>query len=157
MRALHLVVSRRPSVRRGAPVFAGTSVPVRALIDHLDRGGDLEQFLARHDSVARDQALAACALGLEALLEAIPLDASPPQRSLLPRTDRDGVIQNAEELEAAQVVGRRVRCPGCRDLVFQSWPGGWDSHAATRCRGLAGADERARKAEFKRRFSSLFR
>jgi len=156
MRALHLVVSRTPSVRRGAPVFAGTTVPVRALIDHLDRGGDLEQFLARHDA-ARDQVLAACALGLEALLETIPLDSSPPQRSLLPRTDQDGVIQNAEELEAAQVVGRRVRCPGCRGLVFQSWPGGWDSHAATRCRGLVGIDERARKAEFKRRFSSLFR
>ena len=157
MRALHLVVTRTLGVRRGAPVFAGTTIPIRALIDHLDRGGDLEQFLARQPSLDKDQVLAAAALGLEALLERVPLDASPPQRSLLPRLGKDGVIENAEELEAAQVVGRRVRCPGCRALVFQSWPGGWDSHAASRCRGLSGNEPGARKREFKRRFSSLFR
>jgi len=157
MRALHHVITRTPGIRRGAPVFAGTQVPLRALIDHFDRGGDLDQFLARYPSVPKGLVLAACALGLEALTPRVALDPDPPQRSLLPQLDRGGVIVNPEGLEAAQVVGRRVRCPACRDLVFQSWPGGWDSHAATRCRGLSATGEADRKAEFKRRFGPLFR
>lgn len=43
------------------------------------------------------------------------------------------------------------RCPGC-DFEFLRWPSGWDSHAAHRCRGLAGTDPETRKAEYRRRF-----
>jgi hypothetical protein len=79
------------------------------------------------------------------------------QRSLLPRLDAGGVVTNAEELRVDQVVGKRVRCPGCRMLVFRSWPEGWDAHAASRCRGVTGSTPEQRKAEFKRRFGQLFR
>lgn len=157
MRALHQVITRTAGVRRGEAVFAGSRVPVRLLMDHLDRGGDLESFFARYPALPRDVVYAACALGLEALAAAAPLEPAVPQRSLLPRTDRDGVILNAEELAADQVIGRRVLCPSCRSLVFASWPGGWDAHAATRCRGLAARDAAARKAEYKRRYETLFR
>ena len=71
--------------------------------------------------------------------------------------DAAGVIVNAEELSVGQVVGKRVRCPACRMLVFQSWPEGWDAHAATRCRGLTGTGAEARKANFKSRYAQLFR
>lgn len=157
MRALHQVVSRAPGVRQGTAVFAATKVPVKALVDHLDRGGSLEEFNRRYPQVSRDVLQAACALGLEALIATTPLEPVIEQASLLPRTDQGGTILNGEELSASLVVGRKVRCPACRTLVFKSWPEGWDAHAAQRCRGLAGTDAAARKADFKRRYQHLFR
>lgn len=157
MRALYQVMVRTAEVRDGAPVFAETRIPVRSLMEHLDRGKDLESFLEAHPELSRDVVLQALALGLEALLEQVPLERGPSQRSLLPRLDAAGVIVNAEELSVGQVVGKRVRCPACRMLVFQSWPEGWDAHAATRCRGVGGASPEARKSEFKRRYAQLFR
>ena len=96
-------------------------------------------------------------MGLEALLGNVPLEKGPLQRSLLPSQNAAGVILNAEELAVDQVVGKRVRCPACRTLVFSSWPEGWDAHAASRCRGLPGKDPESRKSEFKRRYGQLFR
>jgi uncharacterized protein (DUF433 family) len=157
VRALYQIVVRTAEVRNGAPVFAGSEVPVRWLLEHLDRGKDVESFLAAHPEVRRDVALEALALGLEALLADVPLEKAPSQASLLPRVDAAGVIVNAEELSVGQVVGKRVRCPACRMLVFRSWPEGWDAHAAMRCRGLAGKDAEARKGDFKRRYGHLFR
>jgi len=157
LRALHQVMVRTAEVRDGAPVFAETRIPVRSLMEHLDRGKDLESFFDAHPELPRDVVLGALALGLEALLKQVPLDRGPSQRSLLPRLDSAGVIVNAEELSVGQVVGKRVRCPACRMLVFQSWPEGWDAHAATRCRGIQGATPSARKSEFKRRYAQLFR
>jgi uncharacterized protein (DUF433 family) len=157
VRALHQVIVRRAEVRGGAPVFAGTQVPVRSLLEHLDQGQDLDAFLTSHPDVRPDLVREALALGLEALLSAIPMERGPQQRSLLPSINPAGVIQNAEELMVGQVVGKKVRCPACRTLVFSSWPEGWDAHAASRCRGLPGTDPEARKAEFKRRYGQLFR
>lgn len=157
MRALHQVMLRTAEVRDGAPVFAETRIPVRSLLEHLDRGKDLESFLDAHPELNRDIVLQALAMGLEALLEQVPLERGPSQRSLLPRLDADNVIVNAEELSVGQVVGKRVRCPACRMLVFQAWPEGWDAHSATRCRGIQGATPGARKSEFKRRYAQLFR
>jgi uncharacterized protein (DUF433 family) len=157
VRALYQVVTRSPDIRRGVAVFAGTRIAVKTLIDHLDRGGTVEEFATRYPQVTRETLLAAVALGLEALIGTVPLEPALAQGSLLPRLDADGVIVNAEELVARQIVGRRVRCPACRALIFKSWPEGWDGHAAKRCRGLRGRDEPSRKAEFKRRFEPLFR
>jgi hypothetical protein len=139
------------------PVFAGTRVPVSRLLEHLDRGKSLDAFLAAYPELSADVVLQALALGLEALVKEVPLERGPQQRSLLPRQDADGVIVNAEELSVGQVVGKRVRCPACRKLVFQSWPEGWDAHVATRCRGVQGSSAEARKSEFKRRYAQLFR
>jgi uncharacterized protein (DUF433 family) len=157
VRALHQVVVRTAGVRGGAPVFAGSPVTVRSLLEHLDRGKDLDAFLAAHPEVHPDLVREALALGLEALLTTIPVERGPQQRSLLPSLNAAGVIQNAEELMVGQVVGKKVRCPACRTLVFSSWPEGWDAHAASRCRGLPGVDPEVRKAEFKRRYGQLFR
>jgi uncharacterized protein (DUF433 family) len=157
VRALHQVVVRTRDVRQGLAVFAGSDVPVRSLLEHLDRGRELEAFLTSHPELRREVVLQALALGLEALARDVPLEPGPQQRSLLPRTDAAGVIVNAEELSVGQVVGKRVRCPACRSLVFRSWPEGWDAHAAMRCRGIAGSAPEPRKAEFKRRYAQLFR
>ena len=157
MKPLYQVISRTPGVRSGAAVFAGTRVPVAKLLDHLDRGGTIADFVDRFPQVSPELARAACALAIEALLPTVPLEPAPVQASLLPRTNAAGVIINAEDLRAGQVAGRRVRCPACRTLVFRAWPEGWDSHAARKCRGLKGRDADGRKAEFKRRYQPLFR
>ena len=157
MRALHMVVARTLEIRGGAPVFAGTRVMVRSLLEHLDAGRPLDAFLSAHSELPHEVVAQALALGLEALLRDVTLERGPSQRSLLPSVNAAGVIQNAEELTVGQVVGKRVRCPACRTLVFSAWPEGWDAHAASRCRGLPAIGPEARKAEFKRRYGQLFR
>lgn len=47
-----------PKIQSGAPVFAGTRVPVRNLFDYLEEGGSLDVFLKQFPSVTRDQAVA---------------------------------------------------------------------------------------------------
>jgi len=47
-----------PKIQSGAPVFAGTRVPVRNLFDYLEEGDTLDVFLKQFPSVTRDQAVA---------------------------------------------------------------------------------------------------
>ena len=51
------VISRSPEVMSGAPVFAGTRVPVQSLLDYLAGGHPLEDFLDDFPTVSREQAL----------------------------------------------------------------------------------------------------
>ena len=48
-----------PEILGGTPVFVGTRVPVRALIDYLEGGDSLDEFLSDFPSVSREQAVAA--------------------------------------------------------------------------------------------------
>lgn len=48
-----------PEILGGTPVFVGTRVPVRALLDYLEAGRDLDEFLDDFPSVSRAQAVAA--------------------------------------------------------------------------------------------------
>jgi uncharacterized protein (DUF433 family) len=52
------VVSRNPDVMGGAPVFAGTRVPVQTLLDYLEGGETIDDFLAGFPSVTRQQVIA---------------------------------------------------------------------------------------------------
>ena len=47
------VISRDPNVLGGAPVFAGTRVPVRILLEHFEAGDNLDDFLENYPSVTR--------------------------------------------------------------------------------------------------------
>ncbi|HZF10917.1 MAG TPA: DUF433 domain-containing protein [Thermoanaerobaculia bacterium] len=58
----HEVVHSDPEILGGAPVFVGTRVPVRNLIDYLEAGDTLEDFLHSFPSVSREQAIAALEL-----------------------------------------------------------------------------------------------
>jgi len=51
------VISRSPDVMSGAPVFAGTRVPVQSLLDYLAGGHPLKEFLEDFPTVRREQAL----------------------------------------------------------------------------------------------------
>ncbi len=52
------VVSCDPEVMGGTPVFAGTRVPVQTLIDYLEAGDSIDQFLEGFPSVTRTQVVA---------------------------------------------------------------------------------------------------
>ncbi len=51
------VISRSPDVMSGAPVFAGTRVPVQTIVDYLAGGHPLDEFLDDFPTVSREQAL----------------------------------------------------------------------------------------------------
>lgn len=59
-----------PRIMTGTPVFVGTRVPVRTLIDYLAAGDDLDAFLDDFPTVSRDRADAALEIAQDALLAA---------------------------------------------------------------------------------------
>lgn len=61
------VVHSDPEILGGTPVFRGTRVPVRNLIDYLEAGDRLEVFLDAFPTVRHEQAIAALELAREAL------------------------------------------------------------------------------------------
>jgi uncharacterized protein (DUF433 family) len=52
------VVSVSPDVMSGAAVFPGTRVPVQTLIEYLEAGDSIDDFLAGFPSVSRLQVIA---------------------------------------------------------------------------------------------------
>ena len=52
----------------GTPVFAGTRVPVQTLIDYLEAGDPLDEFLKDFPSVSREHAIALLELAKSALI-----------------------------------------------------------------------------------------
>ena len=53
------VVHSDPDILGGTPVFVGTRVPVQALIDYIEGGHSLEEFLNDFPTVSRKIAVAA--------------------------------------------------------------------------------------------------
>ncbi len=52
------IVTSSPDILSGTPVFAGTRVPVQALIDYLEGGETIEDFLTGFPTVRREQVVA---------------------------------------------------------------------------------------------------
>ena len=52
------VVARDPEVMGGAPVFPGTRVPVQTLLDYIEAGETIDDFLEGFPSVTRGQVIA---------------------------------------------------------------------------------------------------
>ena len=63
--ATDVLIVRTPKILGGTPVFAGTRVPVRVMLEHLEAGDRLDDFLDDFPSVSRDLAVAVlrCAVG----------------------------------------------------------------------------------------------
>ena len=51
------IVHSDPEILSGTPVFVGTRVPVRILLDYLEGGEPLEEFLENYPTVSREQAV----------------------------------------------------------------------------------------------------
>jgi uncharacterized protein (DUF433 family) len=75
MPATSLVVHSDPDILGGTPVFVGTRVPFRNLIDYLERNHSLDEFLDAFPTVSREQAVAA----LEVAHEAVSARARSPR------------------------------------------------------------------------------
>jgi len=52
------VISSNPKVLGGTPVFRGTRVPVQTLIDYLEAGDSISDFLDGFPTVTKEQAVA---------------------------------------------------------------------------------------------------
>jgi uncharacterized protein (DUF433 family) len=54
------IVSISPDIMGGCAVFHGTRVPVQTLLDYLEAGESIDDFLAGFPSVTREHVIAFC-------------------------------------------------------------------------------------------------
>ncbi len=60
-----------PEILNGTPCFRGTRVPFRNLLDYLERGYPLDEFLRQFPTVTREMAVQALEEASDSLLERI--------------------------------------------------------------------------------------
>ncbi len=53
------VIMQDPEIHSGEPVFRGTRVPFQTLLDYLEGGETLDEFLRQYPGVSRETAIAA--------------------------------------------------------------------------------------------------
>jgi uncharacterized protein (DUF433 family) len=63
------VVHSDPEIMSGTPVFVGTRVPFQTLLDYIEAGQRLSDFLEDFPTVSKEQAVAALEQAKEALLD----------------------------------------------------------------------------------------
>jgi uncharacterized protein (DUF433 family) len=61
-------IHSNPNILGGTPVFVGTRVPVKTLLDYLEGGESLDTFLDHFPSVRREQAVAVLELAKQMLI-----------------------------------------------------------------------------------------
>ena len=61
-------IHRDPEILGGTPVFADTRVPFATLLDYLEGGSSLSEFLDDFPTVSREQAVAALESAKHSLL-----------------------------------------------------------------------------------------
>lgn len=66
---LKTVVTVDPEIMHGSPCFTGTRVLVQSLLDYLEEGYTLDEFLADFTTVRREQATGFLELAAERLVE----------------------------------------------------------------------------------------
>jgi uncharacterized protein (DUF433 family) len=64
------VLARDPAVMGGTPVFRGTRVPVQTLLDYLEAGDTIDEFLDGFPSVTRAQVVTFLEQAKDRLVEA---------------------------------------------------------------------------------------
>jgi uncharacterized protein (DUF433 family) len=67
------VIVKDPGILGGSPVFRGTRVPFKNLLDYLEGGHTLDKFLEEFPSVTREEAIAALAHAKELVIAATTL------------------------------------------------------------------------------------
>jgi uncharacterized protein (DUF433 family) len=65
------IIHRDPEIMGGTPVFVGSRVPLQNLIDALEGGESLEEFLKAFPTVKREQAVAVIEAGKLKMLETV--------------------------------------------------------------------------------------
>ena len=69
--SLDEIVVVDPELMNGTPCFAGTRVPVRNLLDYLEAGDTLDDFLGQFPSVSREKAVAFMEQSSRLLIESV--------------------------------------------------------------------------------------
>jgi uncharacterized protein (DUF433 family) len=67
MTATARIIHSDPDILGGTPVFVGTRVPMKTLLDYLKAGDSLDEFLDHFPSVKRERAIAALELAQDML------------------------------------------------------------------------------------------
>jgi uncharacterized protein (DUF433 family) len=65
------IVHSDPEIMGGAPVFAGTRVPLQNLIDYLEGGESVDDFIDAFPTVKREQVIAVIEAGKLTMLETV--------------------------------------------------------------------------------------
>lgn len=65
------VITRNPDIMGGEPCFRGTRVPFQNLLDYIEHGHTLDQFLEQFPGVTREMAIDALESAKESLLARI--------------------------------------------------------------------------------------
>lgn len=65
------VIVRDPEIMGGIPCFRGTRVPFQNLLDYLEAGDTLDEFLEQFPTVSREMAIEALESAKESLLAGI--------------------------------------------------------------------------------------
>jgi uncharacterized protein (DUF433 family) len=65
------IIHSDPEIMGGTPVFVGTRVPLQNLIDYLEGGESVEDFLEAFPSVKREQAISVIEAGRIKMLETV--------------------------------------------------------------------------------------
>ncbi|MBX3296636.1 MAG: DUF433 domain-containing protein [Acidobacteria bacterium] len=65
------VIEINPDKVSGAPLFAGTRVPIKNLFDYLEAGDTLEDFLEGFPPVTREQAVAVLQMAEQSLVKEV--------------------------------------------------------------------------------------
>jgi len=63
------IIVKDPDILGGTPVFVGTRVPFQALLDYLEGGETLNEFLDDFPTVSREAAVAALEFAKSLLVE----------------------------------------------------------------------------------------
>ena len=128
------LIDRNLDILGGTPVFAGTRVPVRILMEHLEAGDRLDDFLTDYPTVSRSQAVALLEHATTILVSGGDDRTKIPARRMMEASGEAIVdVGNAWGLDNAfKMVARHLR-PDMRRSALdryrtlaQSAPGGTD-------------------------------
>ncbi len=72
MKGLENIITSSPDILGGDPVFAGTRVPAKNLLDCLEQGDSIDLFLYDFPTVTREQVVAVLEAAKRDMLEAVP-------------------------------------------------------------------------------------
>jgi len=70
------VVESSPEVMGGTPVFTGTRVPVETLMDYLEAGDSINEFLSDFPTVSREQVIETLEMAKGKLVDAAASEGS---------------------------------------------------------------------------------
>lgn len=100
------VIQVDPEIMSGTPVFAGTRVPVQTLLEYLEAGRPLADFVEDFPTVTREQAVAALEEAKEALLSRARRPSESAIRLLQSWVNEDATVDGG--LEAWEELKREL-------------------------------------------------